>query len=168
MNRPISDLNGTLVQSSAGIVGEFDVKVVRADGTIEVKKLQNIVSRRGLNRLANRAITGTGSVAFVLGIGTVTQDCSLDSTAFGEVTRKSAATVVQSSEWFALTGTWAGNADGLTGVVLMTVCILDHASSGQGTAWNLANSLNVTLAASDFLNLTGRIRVGSHNLGHTT
>jgi len=53
-------------------------------------------------------------------------------------------------------------------VALDSVAILDHASSGQGYAWNIANALAVTLQASDFLNLTGRIRVGSHDLGHTT
>lgn len=156
------------VHGHVGVVGEFDADVIRADGTIEKRHIDNIVTRRCLNRLASRAITGTGSVAFALSIGTLTANASLDSTAFGEVTRKAAATIVQSQEWFALTMTWAGNADSLTGVVLMSVAICDHASSGQGTVWNIANSLNVTLADSDFLTLTGRIRVGSHNLGHTS
>lgn len=156
------------VKDHAGVTGEFMAEIIRADGSVEHRYMQNIVTRRGLNRLANRAIAGTASLAFALSIGTLTADASLDSTGFGEVTRKAAATVVQSQDWFALTMTWAGNADGLTGVVLMSPAIVDHASSGQGIAWNIANSLNVTLAASDFLNLTARIRVGSHNLGHSS
>lgn len=162
-------LNGTLdVRDLVPVVGEFSATITRADGSTEHRHIKNIVTRRGLNRLASRAIVGTSSLAFALSIGTLTADASLDSTGFGEVTRKAAAVVVQSQDWFALTMTWAGNADSLTGVVLMSVAIVDHASSGQGLAYNIANSLNVTLAASDFLNLTGRIRVGSHNLGHTS
>lgn len=165
------DIGGTLVQDGVRMYGEFDAVVVRGDGTREYRTIKNIVTRYGLNRLAARAINATGQTpAYVLGVGTVTAAASLDSavTGFGEVSRKVAATTVQSQDWFALTATWAGDTDSLTGVALDSVAILDHASSGQGYAWNIANALAVTLQASDFLNLTGRIRVGSHDLGHTT
>jgi len=158
-----------MIGSTICMYGEFDAVVHRADGTVETKRIRNIVTRYGLNRLAARAINATGQTpAYILGVGTVTNAASLDSTNFGEVSRKAAAVVVQSQDWFALTMTWAGNTDSLTGVALDSVAILDHASSGQGTVFNIANGLGVTLQASDFLNLTGRIRVGSHNLGHTT
>lgn len=164
MAQNISDLAGTIT-----IVGEFEAKIFRADGSVEEKKIHNIVTRYGLNRLANRAVNATGTTpAYVLGVGTVTAAASLDSTNFGEVSRKAAATATQSREFFALVATWAGNSDSVTGVALDSVSILDHASSGQGIVFNIANGLGVTLQASDFLNLTGRIRVGSHNLSHST
>jgi hypothetical protein len=127
-----------------------------------------------LNRIANRAVNATGtSVAYILGLGTQTAAASLGSTDFGEVTngRKTSTvlgTNAQSSEWIFLNATWAGNTDALTGIALDSVALLCHASSGIGAVFNIANGMGVTLQASDFLNLTGRIRVGSHNLGHTS
>lgn len=164
MSQNISDLSGTIT-----IVGEFDAKIFRGDGTVEEKHIKNIVTRYGLNRLANRAVNATGTTpAYVIGVGTITAAASLDSVNFGEVSRKAAATATQSREFFALVATWAGASDSVTGVALDSVAILDHASSGQGIVFNIANGLGVTLQASDFLNLTGRIRVGSHNLSHST
>jgi len=166
------NVRGTvLADSYVQIMGEWDVEVHRADGTIERKTLKNIVTSAGLNRLANRAISATvGTPWYILGVGTISAAASLDSTNFGEVTngRKAAATVVQSSEWFALTMTWAGNTDALTGIVLESAAILCHANSGIGAVCNIVNGLATTLAASDFLNLTARVRVGSHNLAHST
>lgn len=165
----INTLNGTLLPDHIPVIGEWDVTVTRADGSVERKTLKNVVTAAGLNRIANRAVNATGTTPFyVLGVGTVTAAGSLGSTNFGEVSRKAAATAIQSSEWVALTMTWAGNADSLTGIALDSAAILCHASSGQGAVGNMVNSLQTTLAASDFLNLTCRIRVGSHNLGHTT
>lgn len=165
------DTRESMIADMIPVVGEFDALIVRADGAVEHRHIKNVVTYRGLNRLAARAINATGQTpAYVLGVGTQTAANSLGSTVtqYGEVSRKTATTVVQSQEWFALTMTWAGNTDGLTGIALDSVAILDHVDSGQGIAFNIANGLAVTLQASDFLNLTGRIRVGSHNLGHST
>jgi len=166
------NVRGTLLPADfVPVWGEWDVEVHRFDGSVERKTLKNIVTSAGLNRLANRAISATvGTPWYVLGVGTVTAAASLDSANFGEVAggRKAAATVVQSREWFALTMTWAGNADGVTGILLDSAAILCHASSGIGAVCNIVNSLNTTLAASDFLNLTARVRVGSHDLAHST
>ena len=165
-------LNGTIrLDEMVKISGEWDVVVTRANGAIERKTLHNIVVSQGLNRLANRAISATvGTPWYILGVGTISAAASLDSVNFGEVAngRKAAATVVQSSEWFALTMTWAGNADALTGIVLESAAILCHANSGIGAVCNIVNGLSTTLAASDFLNLTARVRIGSHNLAHST
>ena len=79
-------LNGTIdLGSMIPVEGYWDVKVVRADGTIEERTLKNIVTAAGLNRLANRAIGETNTPLYVLGVGTVTAAASLGSTNFGEV-----------------------------------------------------------------------------------
>jgi hypothetical protein len=156
------------------VYGEWDVKVVRADGSVEKKTLRNIVTRAGLNRIAARAVTATGNTpAYVLAVGTQTAAHSLDSANIGEVTngRKqfvATGAAAQSREWIFGVATWAGNADSLTGIALDSAAIADHLSSGQGAFWNAVNGLAVTLQASDFLNLTVRLRVGSHNLSHST
>lgn len=167
-------LNGTIrLQDLAPVGGEFLVKVVRADGRVEYSRHPNVVTDRGLNRLANRMVVGaTTSVVYVLGLGTQTAAHSLGSVqaGIGEVSRKSAATVVQSREWFALTMSWAGNTDGLTSVALDSIFITDHPNShaSTGIIAAVANGLAVTLGASDFLQATYQCRVGSHNLNHST
>lgn len=164
------NVRGTILPGYIRVEGVWDVVVTRADGRVERKTLKNIVTAAGLNRIANRAIGTVGSAWAYLMVGTITAAASLDSTNFGEVAngRKLAATVVQSREWFALTMTWAGNADSLTGIALDSAAIGCHASSGQGAVCNIVNSLQTTLAASDFLLLTARVRVGSHDLAHST
>jgi hypothetical protein len=164
------------IEDTARVVGEFHVKVTRFDGTIEEKVVKNIVTRYGLNRLANRAVLATTtSPFFILGVGTQTAAHSLDSAqgGVGEVSRKTSSVTgasAQSREWIFMTGTWAGFADSITSVALDSVFISDfpnsHASSGGFL--NVANGLGVTLANSDFLALTGRVRVGSHDLSHST
>ena len=165
MNQDTHEISGTITMR-----GEILATVYRFDGSIEQRKLHNIVTYYGLNRLAGRAISDTGSAGSKIAVGTVTAAASLGSsvTGFGEVSRKTAAVSVQSMMWFALTATWAGNADSLTGIALDSVAICDHANSGQGIAFNIANGLGVTLQASDYLNLTARVQVGSHNIAHST
>ncbi len=154
------------------IYGEHEVKIFRADGSIETKVFKNTPVYKGLNRLAFRATTYTNTVAQYLIVGTVTAAHSLGSTqaGIGEVSRKIAATIVQSQDWFALTATWGGAADGLTGIALGTLGVTDYVNSHatNDTLFSLSNSVNTTLAASDTLMATARIRVGSHNLGQST
>lgn len=172
MNR---DTHEQIAGSLIPILGEWDALVTRADGSQERFTRRNIVTKAGLNRIANRAVQATGtSPFFVLGIGSYTtggNPASLDSTNFGELSRK-ASTVsgagAQSREWLFLTGTWGGAADSVTSKTIDAAAILDHASSGSGIVANIVQGLGVTLADSDFLSLTCRIRVGSHDLSHTT
>lgn len=166
--------NGTIAPPDClSVIGEWDVKVVRADGRIERKVLKNIVTRAGLNRLANRGIQATGTTPFyVIAVGTATAAHTLDSAQgnLGEVIRKSAALAANSREWLFLQCTIGGFSDSVTSVVLDTGAIADfpnsHASSG--ILGNMVNGLSTTLANSDLLDLTVRIRVGSHNLSHST
>lgn len=157
------------------LIGEFQATIVRANGQIEVGPwTRNQLTSAGLNRIANRAVAASGTTpAYILGIGTITAAASLDSVNFGEVTNgRKTSTVTgasaQSREWFFMNATWAGNADALTAIALDSAAILCHASSGIGAVFNIVNGLGVTLQASDFLNLTARIRVGSHDLAHST
>lgn len=157
------------------IQGEWDVKVVRADGSIERKTLKNIVTRPGLNRIAHRAVASDTSPFFYIAIGTVTAAASLDSTqaGLGEVKRKVSAvgsTQAQSSEWIFLQCTFGGASDSVTSLALDSAGISDgvNSSSAVGILGNQVNGIGVTLANSDLLDLTVRIRVGSHNGAHST
>lgn len=155
------------------IYGEFHAVIFRADGSIEDKGWrQNVVTKWGLNRIANRAVNASSPAAWIA-VGTRTTAASLDTpvTSFGEVSRKQSlvlTTNAQSREWFFMVATWGGDSDSLTGVALESAAICDHANSGQGYAWNIVNGLGVTLQQSDVLNLTGRVRVGSHDIDHTS
>lgn len=160
------------------LYGEFEITVYRADGTLEHKRLRNQVTAAGLNRIANRAIMATGTTPFyIIGVGTITAAASLDSVNFGEVAngRKTgvtnvnsvALTATQSREWFSITATYGGASDSLTGIALDSAALLCHASSGIGVVMNIVNGMGVTLANSDILNVTGQVRVGSHNSAHS-
>lgn len=159
------------------VKGVWDVKIVRADGTVEERTVENIVTKDGLNRIANRAVQATGTTPFyVLAIGSYTvgsNPASLGTTyggagnGFGELSRKTSnvsGAGANSREWIFLTQTWAGAADAVTSKTIDSAAICDHTNSGQGIIGNVVQGLGVTLADSDFLNLTCRIRVGSHNL----
>jgi len=156
-----------------GLMGEFHAVVYRADGSIEDKGWRrNVVTKVGLNRIANRAVNDASSKAGFLAVGTRTTVASLDTavTSFGEVGRKISTvltTAAQSREWFFMVATFGGAADGLTAVALDSAVICDHVNSGLGIPWNIVNGLAVTLQQSDVLNLTARIRVGSHDIDHT-
>lgn len=154
------------------IYGEYERIIHRADGTVERSVFKNTPIYKGLNRLAFRATTYTNTVAQYLVVGTQTAAHSLGSVqaGIGEVNRKVAASIVQSQDWFALTSTWGGASDSLTGVVLSSIGISDYVNSHatNDTFFSMSNSLATTLAASDTLMATCRIRVGSHNLGQST
>lgn len=141
--------------------------VTRADGSVDELIIpENIVTKDGLNALAARAVGVATSGIGYLAIGTVTAQHSLGSTVtmFGEISRKTPAVLASSGEVVVVAMTWAGNADSITGVALGSAACVNHASSGQGIAYNLTNSVNATLQASDFLSLQCEIQIGSHNL----
>jgi hypothetical protein len=173
MNRNTSDelVAGSFIQ----IAGEWDALVTRADGSVEERSRGNIVTRAGLNRFANRMVAATATTPInFLGIGSYTtgsNPASLDSTNFGELSRKvtiAGSSAAQSREWVFLSATWAGAADSVTSKTIDSAALLDHANSGSGIVVNIVQGLGVTLADSDFLALTCRIRVGSHDLAHST
>lgn len=156
--------------------GGYHVKVTRHDGTVEEKFVKNVVLKEGLNRIANRAVQATGtSVFYVIGIGTTTATHTLgsDQPNWGEVSRKSSigtGASAQSREWIFVSATWAGFADTITSVALDTAFCADFPNSHATTGAYLgaAAGLGVTLGNSDFLALTYRARVGSHDIDHTT
>lgn len=178
MKHNTSDMK-TIAGSILPLYGEFKATIFRArpDGGYTKEErdwVRNQLTAAGLNRIANRAVQAAGTTpAYVLGVGTLTAAASLDSTNFGEVANGRKASIVsgasaQSREWIFMTGTWGGSADSVTSLTLDSAAILCHASSGQGAVFNIVNGLSVVLANSDFLALTARIRVGSHDLSHST
>ena len=149
--------------------GQWRRTITRADGTVEEAVLDNIVTKDGLNAIAELLLgdaTGTNSGFRYLAIGTVTAEGSLGSVqaGLGEVSRKIGATIASSNEVAVLVATWAGNADGLSGVALGTGAMVNHADSGLGVYGNHVNSVAATLQDSDFLKLQMEVQIGSHNL----
>ena len=183
MSRSISDrfiqavkvLNGTIdLSSCVPVVGEFDVMVVRDDGRIEKKTLRNTVTVTGLNRIAACAVNSAGGVLNSLVIGSATAAPALtdSQSSIGEVGRKTwiaTGANAQSREWIFGVATWGGAADGITSVALGSAGISIGASSlATSLLANRVNGLGVTLGGSDFLHLTVRVRVGSHDVAHST
>jgi hypothetical protein len=165
-------LNGTI--SPVGVEGYWDVKVIRHDGKVEEKTLRNTVTVTGLNRLAACAVNSAAGVMNAIVVGTQTSGPALtdSQSSFGEVIRKSFVTLganAQSREWFFGVCTMAGAADSVTSVALASAGITIGTSSlATSFIMNRVNGLGVTLGNSDFLNLTARVRVGSHDVAHST
>jgi hypothetical protein len=158
--------------------GLWDIKVVRADGTIERRTVKNIVTREGLNHIAARAVNN-GTPFYIIGVGTQIAAHSLDSSqaGIGEVLRKTSnftGATAQSREWIFLQCTIGGASDSVTSVPLdsafIQTCPVSYAvtANSGGVTGNAVNGMGVTLGGSDLLDLTVRIRVGSHNLSHST
>lgn len=147
--------------------GVWTARKFGADGKlIEEKVLKNILPAAGLNAVAARIVTNATSAFAYMAVGTVTAAASLGSTVtgFGEVSRKTPVTITSSREFVFAVMTWAGAADSITSVALGSAALVNHASSGQGTALNIVNGLGTTLADSEYLNLEVRVRCGSHNV----
>lgn len=146
------------------ITGNWKCTITRADGSEEVTWLKNIVVAEGLNALASRVHLDTTSRFGFMAIGTVTAAASLGSGVldFGEIDRKALSTLTSSAEVAIGVSTWAGAADGITGVALGTASIVNHVNSGQGVSLNQVNSIAATLADSDFLRLEMTVQIGSH------
>lgn len=158
-----------IVKDFISLRGNWKFTITRADGSIEEHASSNIVTKDGLNAMAELILgdaTGANSAFKYIAIGTVTAQGSLGSVqgGLGEVGRKIGATIVSSNETAILVATWAGDADGLTGVALGAAGIVNHASSGSGIFGNHVNSVDATLNASDFLKIQMEVQVGSHNL----
>ena len=153
-------------KDSAELNATWRVEIHRANGDIEKSVVSNVVVATGLNSLASRLVADTSSIYGFIAVGTLSSAASLGSVVgqFGEVDRKVAAISAASNEVAIWQATWAGNADGLTGVDLMSAAVVNHVSSGQGTALNVIIPVSATLAASDFLNLQCEVQCGSHNI----
>lgn len=171
---PVKTLGGTVLPLS--VYGEWDVLVTRADGSEERKMLRNTITAAGMNRIANRAVQASGTTPFfTILVGTIaTAPADTDAQPqFGEMIRKASLVTgasAQSREWVFLTCTLAGAVDGITSKTMNCAGICDFPTShaSNGVYANRVNGLGTTLADSDFLALTCRIRVGSHNQAHST
>lgn len=175
IRQAVGVLNGTIqLDSMIPMQGFVDVKVVRSDGRIETKTLRNTVTVVGLNRIASSTVNSAAGVLNSIVIGSATASPALtdSQSTIGEVGRKTFAATgasAQSREWIFGVATWGGAADGITSVALGSAGISIGASSlATSVLANRVNGLGVTLGNSDFLNLTVRIRVGSHDVAHST
>lgn len=175
IRQAVGVLNGTIqLDSMVPVQGFVDVKVVRADGRIETKTLRNTVTVVGLNRIASSTVNSAAGVLNSIVIGSATASPALtdSQSTIGEVGRKTSAVLgasAQSREWIFCVATWGGAADGITSVALGSAGLSIGASSlATSVLANRVNGLGVTLGNSDFLNLTVRIRVGSHDVAHST
>lgn len=165
----INAFNGNQPKDSIPVHGKWKFTITRADGSIEENVQENIVTKDGLNAIAELMTgdaTGTNSGFQYIVVGTATAAGSLGSVqgGIGEVSRKIGSTIASSNEVAIIVSTWAGNTDGLTGIALGSAGIINHASSGSGVFGNHVNSVAATLAASDFLKVQMEIQIGSHNL----
>ena len=156
-------------QDGLTVRGRWKFTITRHDGIEEYKELNNIVTKDGLNAIAELMTgdaTGTNSGFRYIVVGTQTAAGSLGSVqgGIGEVSRKIGATIAASNEVAILVATWAGNADSVTGVALASAGIANHANSGSGIMGNVVNSVDATLQDSDFLKVQVEIQIGSHNL----
>lgn len=151
-------------QEAVPVKGVWKRTILRADGSEEVAMLDNIVISTGLDALANKLGVDTTSAFIYMAVGTVTAAASLGSTVtgFGEIDRKASSQNVTSAEVAIQVATWAGNADGISGVPLGSAALVNHASSGEGIALNIVNSVAATLGDSDFLRLEMTVQIGSH------
>lgn len=168
-------VNGTIrIEDMIPVVGFADIRVTRADGTVEERTIKNTVTVVGLNRIAGCAVNSAAGVfnSVVIGSATAAPALTDSQSSIGEVGRKTSVVLnasAQSREWIFLVATWAGAADGITSVALGSGAISIGANSLATSVFaNRVNGLSVTLGNSDFLHLTMRIRVGSHDVAHTT
>ena len=161
-------VNGNMGDGVA-VRGKWKFTITRADGSIEENEQENIVTKDGLNAIAELMlgdITGANSGFKYIAIGTATLQGSLGSVqaGLGEVSRKIGSIIASSNEVAILVATWAGDTDGLSGVALATAGIVNHVDSGLGIFGNHVNSVDATLNDSDFLKVQMEIQIGSHNL----
>jgi hypothetical protein len=175
LKQALKVLNGTIALADhVPILGEWDVKVVRHDGRIEQKTLRNSVTVTGLNRIAACAVNSAGGVfnSIIVGSATAAPALTDSQSTIGEVSRKTWVVTganAQSREWIFGVATWGGSADSVTSVALGSAGISIGASSlATSMLANRVNGLGVVLGNSDFLNLTVRLRVGSHDVAHST
>jgi hypothetical protein len=152
------------VADYTSVRGIWKRTITRADGSEEIKMLENLVVAEGLNALASRVHLDTTSRFGFMAIGTVTDVASLGSDVldFGEIGRKALSTLTSSAEVSIAVTTWAGNLDSLTGIPLGTASVVNHVNSGLGVSLNQVNGISATLADSDFLKLEVTVQIGSH------
>lgn len=157
-----SDIVSEFCETSLPVRGRFVRTITRADGSVDRKVINNIVTADGLNLLAERAISDTASKAGWLAVGTATHTPHINSQEILEADRKAAAVINSSKEVFYAIATWGGNADSVTSVQLESAAICNHQTSGSGVYINHAGGLSTVLGDSDFLHLEVQVQVGSH------
>lgn len=144
------------------VKGEVNPVVHRADGEVENHGwFKNLFTGAGATYLAAFQSTSPGSVVNHMSVGTGTTAAALlDTTLVGQVgSRATMATRANVANVLSEVATFAGFLSGVTSLVLREVGCF-NATSG-GTMRSRAVFSAITLADSDFLQLTYRTTVGS-------
>ena len=153
------------MDSRIRLKGVWNIEVVRVDGTIERKRVENTVTALGLNGAASRLLSDVTSPFAYSAIGSGTSSAVMSETALvHEIARTLASTRTNSGEVAISVSTYGGASDSITGVVINEAGLFNHVNSGQGVMFNRVSSLGITLANSDMLKLQVEVQVGSHDL----
>ena len=150
---------------------EINVHRARRDGSYYVDEnerqiVEDLITNNGRVFLAQRIGLDVNSPMAHMAVGTMTTAAALtDAIVSGEVARNALAvnSALTNNEYTATT-TFAGDADSVTSVALTEAGLVNHATSGEGTLFQRVVFAAVTLAASDFLNITLKTNVGSNTI----
>lgn len=144
----------------------IEVNVHRYDGGVERLCVEDLIVTTGRTYLAKRIVSGdtVASAMAYMAVGTVTTAATLnDTTLPGEVKRKALAisSTTAGDNVYSAVATFGGAADSVTSLALTEAGLFNHANSGNGTMMQRITFAAVTLANSDFLNITMQTNVGS-------
>lgn len=142
--------------------GEFQLRVYRADGSVEEQWAKNLFVNDGMDYLAMFQSTTPGSVMNHMQVGTGTTAATLTDTTLGGAvgSRVAMATRIASANILTEVATFAGNTTGITSLVLREIGVFNHAVTG-GTMRSRTVFAAITLGASDFLRIDYRTTCGS-------
>jgi len=151
-----------LDEFSIPVKGEISFVVKRADGKVEdLGWTKNLVTISGQDWMAAYFSSSPGSAMAYMDVGTVSTAVTLaDSNITGRVgSRVAIATKTSASNVLTEVCTFAGFVTGITSLVLREVGGLNATSGGTLRARTVFSS--ITLADSDFLQVSYRTTVGS-------
>jgi len=130
--------------------------------------VNDLITNAGRIFLAKRiaADSDVASAIRYMAVGTVTTVATLTDTGLtGEVARKPLAVYsAQTNNVFTAVATFGGAADSVTSLALTEALLTNHASSGNGTAFQRVTFAAVTLASSDLVKITLQTNVGSNTI----
>lgn len=154
-------------QPVVGLVGRYQVKVTRANGSEEWYTTPNVVVQTGmtmLSRYVSSYSVGANSQMAYMAIGTATTVASVNQTTLpGEVKRLpfASTSVTANNSWSAVC-TYGGGTDSIVGVVIAEAGVWNATGSGAGVMFNRGVlGSTFTLQSSDIALVQVIVSVGS-------